>query len=99
MKGSTDVPKDEDKPKELTKKMLLKVIQRYHTDKNGHMGEEWQVLSEEVCNMYWKRAPSSNADLLSEQITKMLTQRSVTTIQLITFANYTCFPSASGMST
>lgn len=46
--GSPDAPKDTDKPEELTKKMMLKIIQRYHSDRNGRWGEEWHVLSEEV---------------------------------------------------
>jgi len=33
---------------ESIKKVYLKVIQRYHTDKNGSFGEEWMVMSEEI---------------------------------------------------
>jgi len=33
----------------LTKKEMLKVIARYHTDKNTAWGDRWKVLSEEIC--------------------------------------------------
>jgi len=32
----------------MSKKQLLKVIQRYHTDRNSSYGEEWLVLCEEI---------------------------------------------------
>jgi hypothetical protein len=46
--GPTEPPTDPEDPKTLSKKHLLKVIQRYHGDKNMTWGDEWRVLSEEV---------------------------------------------------
>lgn len=46
--GALEPPCDADDPSQISKKDFLKVIQRYHTDKNMGWGDEWRVLSEEV---------------------------------------------------
>jgi hypothetical protein len=48
--GPAEPPSDPEDPNTLSKKHLLKVIQRYHSDKNMTWGDEWRVLSEEVSN-------------------------------------------------
>lgn len=46
--GGLEPPENPDDPNTLSKKNLLKVIQRYHVDKNAAWGDEWRVLSEEI---------------------------------------------------
>jgi hypothetical protein len=46
--GAAEPPRDPLDPCGLSKKNLLKVIQRYHTDRNSQSGEEWLVLCEEI---------------------------------------------------
>ncbi|KAG8800445.1 hypothetical protein FRC17_006876 [Serendipita sp. 399] len=46
--GPTEVPSDPEDPSQMSKKALLKVIQRYHVDKNQDKGDEWRVMSEEI---------------------------------------------------
>jgi hypothetical protein len=49
--GPAEPPTDPGDPRTLSKKHLLKVIQRYHSDKNMTWGDEWRVLSEEVSDI------------------------------------------------
>jgi hypothetical protein len=49
--GTAEVPQDPSNPSRLSKKSLLKVIHRYHTDRNSSYGEEWLVLCEEVTSL------------------------------------------------
>ncbi|KAG8826746.1 hypothetical protein FRC19_007759 [Serendipita sp. 401] len=46
--GPTEVPIDPEDPTQISKKAFLKVIQRYHVDKNQDKGDEWRVMSEEI---------------------------------------------------
>ncbi|KIM28747.1 hypothetical protein M408DRAFT_69128 [Serendipita vermifera MAFF 305830] len=46
--GPAEPPSDPENPNSLSKKHLLKVIQRYHGDKNLAWGDEWRVMSEEI---------------------------------------------------
>jgi hypothetical protein len=55
----------------LSKKHLLKVIQRYHVDKNAAWGDEWRVLSEEVRPNLPRNHPSN----ILLQVSKALTGR------------------------
>ncbi|CCA69010.1 hypothetical protein PIIN_02869 [Serendipita indica DSM 11827] len=47
--GPAEAPIDKDDPSNISKKNFLKAVQRYHSDKNMGWGDEWRVLSEEIC--------------------------------------------------
>jgi hypothetical protein len=56
--GFDSLPQSEDPaaPKgSISKKLMVKVIARYHSDKNGQNGEEWLVLCEEISKMLTAR--------------------------------------------
>jgi hypothetical protein len=57
--GSTDVLDEGGRP--LTKREMLRVIARYHTDKNQGWGDEWLVMSEEVGILFCPYNPSLSA--------------------------------------
>jgi len=53
--GPAEPPTDPEEPNTLSKKQLIKVIQRYHSDKNITWGDEWRVLSEEISKCFTAR--------------------------------------------
>jgi hypothetical protein len=76
-KGAPEPPQEPLNPSHFSNKHLLKVIQRYHTDRNSSFGEEWLVLSEEVRQFSTALQVVYNVvvDGLFFQISKELTAR------------------------